>query len=250
MSALRSLIFVHGAFCGGWAFERFRMPFEAAGYACHTPDLPGHARRASRASVASCSMSDYARDLAELASGMERPPVVIGHSLGGLVAMMAASRARFAGLALLAPCAPWGIAGASFGEAVSATAIAAMGPFPVQAVEPDYHVAVQYSLDRMGHAEQRAVFERMVPESARALWETLTWWLDPFFTTQVGRPACPAWTAVGGRDVVNPAATVRQTAEHLGAGFKIYDGMSHWLIGEPGWDEVAADILAWVEGLA
>jgi pimeloyl-ACP methyl ester carboxylesterase len=194
-------------------------------------------------------MSDYAKDLAELAAGFERPPVLVGHSLGGLAALMAASRTPLSGVALLAPCAPWGIAGASFGEAISATAIMAMGPFPGQAVEPDYSVAEHYSLNRIPPAERRQIFERMRPESARALWETLTWWLDPFMTTQLGRIDCPAWAAVGGRDTVNPIATVRQTADKVRAPLKVYEPMSHWLIGEPGWDEVAADVLAWVEGL-
>jgi pimeloyl-ACP methyl ester carboxylesterase len=244
-----ALVFVHGAFCGGWAFERFVAPFEAAGYVCKTPDLPGHARRASRASVAACGMADYAAALSQLAAAFDRPPVLIGHSLGGLAAMMAAARTPLAGLGLLAPCAPWGVAGASFGEAISATVIAAMGPFPTQAVDPDFHVAAEYSLNRLPPAEQRAVFERMKPESGRALWETLTWWLDPFLTTQVGRVGCPAWAGVGGRDVVNPVATVRQTADKLRAELKVYDAMSHWLIGEPGWQGVAADLLEWVEGL-
>jgi hypothetical protein len=33
---------VHGAFCGGWTFDAFRAPFEAAGHAVLTPDLIGH----------------------------------------------------------------------------------------------------------------------------------------------------------------------------------------------------------------
>ena len=36
------IVMAHGAFCGGWAFEAFRQPFEAAGYDCLTPDLRGH----------------------------------------------------------------------------------------------------------------------------------------------------------------------------------------------------------------
>ena len=36
------VIMVHGAFCGGWVFDRFKAPFEAAGPQCLTPDLPGH----------------------------------------------------------------------------------------------------------------------------------------------------------------------------------------------------------------
>ncbi len=249
MSPRPDIVFVHGAFCGGWSFDVFRTPFEAAGYCCHAPDLRGHNPRAARQSVGGVSMGDYARDLAELAASLERPPVLVGHSLGGLAAMMAAARVPLAGLGLLAPCAPWGIAGASFGEAISATAIMAMGPFPSQAVEPDYSVAEHYSLNRIPPADRRLIFERMRPESSRALWETLTWWLDPFMTTSVNRIGCPAYAAVGGRDTVNPLATVRQTADKVRAELKVFDAMSHWLIGEPGWDDVAEDVLKWVEGL-
>ncbi len=62
------------------------------------------------------------------------------------------------------------------------------------------------------------MFERMRPESGRALWETLTWFLDPFMTTQVSPAAIkvPVFAAAGGADMVNPPATVTQTAERIG----------------------------------
>ena len=58
----------------------------------------------------------------------------------------------------------------------------------------------------------------MRPESGRALFETLNWWLDPFMTTMV-RPetiAAPILAMAGGRDVIHPPATVRETARRLG----------------------------------
>ena len=45
-----TVIMVHGAFCGGWTFERLRMPFEA-GFKVLTPDLPGHADGQSGSAV-------------------------------------------------------------------------------------------------------------------------------------------------------------------------------------------------------
>ena len=244
-----SLIFVHGAFCGGWAFERFTGPFEAAGYHCRAPHLRGHAPLATRHNVAACSMSDYAQDIADLVRAEPRPPILIGHSLGGLVVQMAAQRAPVAGLALLAPSAPWGVSGSSFSEAISAASIMALGPFPNQAVDPDHRLAELYSLDRVPAAERPAMFERMRPESGRALWETLTWFLDPFMTTQVSPAAIkvPVFAAAGGADMVNPPATVTQTAERIGGKVVTFPGMSHWLIGETGWEAVAKAVLDWVE---
>jgi pimeloyl-ACP methyl ester carboxylesterase len=107
-----------------------------------------------------------------------------------------------------------------------------------------------YSLDRMDSDERRAVFARMVPESGLALWQTLNWWLDPFMTTSVGRVTARSLVLAGGKDVIHPPATARQTAQRLGARFETLPAMSHWLPGEPGWEDVAALCLDWLAGEA
>jgi pimeloyl-ACP methyl ester carboxylesterase len=243
------VIMVHGAFCGGWAFEAFRQPFEAAGHVCLTPDLRAHGAGSERSAAAGVSMSDYAADIAALVKRQDQAPILIGHSMGGLVAQMAAARAPVRALIVLAPSPPWGIAGGSLEEAASATSLYALGPFWLQAIDPDYAAARLYSLDRLSRADRKAVFARMVPESGRAMWETLNWWLDPFMTTQVGRIAAPSLALSGGRDLIHPSFTVRQTAERIGAKCRDFAEMSHWLIAEPGWESVAAACLDWLGAL-
>ncbi len=243
-----TIIMVHGAFCGGWTFEDFRIPFEAEGYRVLTPDLRGHGANASRAAVASASMSDFASDIAALIRAEPTPPILIGHSMGGLVAQMAAAKAPVSALVLLAPSAPWGVQGGSMEEAGSAFGLYALGPFWAQAVEPDKFVAKLYSLGRMDEASGRRVYDRMTAESGKALFETLNWWLDPFMTTSVNASAikAPVFVAAGGKDLIHPPATVRQTAKRLGAGVHVFAEMSHWLIGEPGWEEVVDACLSWL----
>ena len=238
------VIMVHGAFCGGWVFERFRAPFEAAGHEVLTPDLPGH----GDGRVAGRSMSDFADHVAGLCRASSEPPILLGHSIGGLVAHMAAARAPVSALILLAPSPPWGVPGASMEEAVSAISLYALGPFWLRAIDPDYALARRYSFDRMDKAERKAVFARMVPESGLALWQTLNWWLDPFMTTSTpaGAVKAPALVIAGGRDVIHPAATVKLTADRLDARFEVMREMSHWLPGEPGWEAVAALCLDWI----
>jgi pimeloyl-ACP methyl ester carboxylesterase len=240
---------VHGAFCGGWVFERFRAPFEAAGHMVLTPDLRGHGAADPPSAVLGASMADYARDIAELARLQATPPVLVGHSMGGLVAAMAAAKVKIAALVLLAPSPPWGIAGGSLEEAGSAVALYALGPFWAQAIEPDRLVAKLYSLDRMIAEEGREVARRMRPESGRAMFETLNWWLDPFMTTRVpqGSVTVPVFAGVGERDLINPPSTVRQTASKFGVQPRLFSGMSHWLVGEPGWEGVASACLAWLD---
>ena len=248
MTAKPPVIMVHGAFCGGWTFEDFRRPFETAGYTVLTPDLRGHWPGARGADVAGVSMTDYARDIAELVRAQPTPPILIGHSLGGLVAQMAATKVPLSALMLLAPSAPWGVQGGTLEEAGSALGLYALGPFWAQAVEPDRFVAKLYSLGRMDEHTRRAVYERMTPESGRAMFETLNWWLDPFMTTSINASAikAPVFAAAGGKDLVHPPMTVRQTAKRLGASVQVFDEMSHWLVGEPGWQDVADACLSWL----
>ena len=46
--------------------------------------------------------------------------------------------------------------------------------------------------------------------------------------------------------MVHPINTVRQTAERIGAAYAMMPGMSHWLIGETGWEAVAEATLSWL----
>ena len=244
-----TVVMTHGAFCGGWAFEAFRAPFEAAGWTVHAPDLPGHGAGPRGGRVAGLSMSDYAKALEAFCAGLPERPVLMGHSMGGLVAQMAARRAAPAALVLLAPSAPWGISGSSIEEAVTALGVSVADPFWTGSVPPDRSIMRMHSLDRVSRETRDAILDRLVPESGRAVREVLNWWLDPFMTTSVGVGAlpCPSLAIAGERDVVHPVATVRQTAERIGAAFKVMPGMSHWLIGETGWEAVADATLEWLE---
>lgn len=243
------IVMVHGAFCAGWAFDAFKAPFEAAGHLCIAPTLPGHLPGENAAGL---SVSDYARAVAAQIESLDQPPILVGHSLGGLVAQMAAARARVAALALLSPSPPWGVSGGSIEEAAQVMGLLSLGPYWTTAVPPDFSVFATASADRLPPAEQRAVFERLVPESGRALFETIQWWLDPFLTTSVtpalGGP--PILVLAGGRDQIHSPGLARQIAERSGADFRVFMDMSHWLIGEPGYEEVADAVLRWLPAKA
>ena len=195
-------------------------------------------------------MSAYADAVARLCAAEPHPPVLIGHSLGGLVAQLAAARTRLAGLILLAPSPPWGIHGASLGEAASIGSLAILGPASwVSAVDPDYSTARSFLFDGLPRPERRATFQRMRPESGRALWETIAWWLDPFATTFVGPASArqPTLAVAGERDPIHPPGTVTAVARRLNGQVVTMPGLGHWLIGEPGWEQVARLCLTWIE---
>jgi pimeloyl-ACP methyl ester carboxylesterase len=245
---MTAIVMVHGAFCGGWAFEHFRAPFEAAGFEVIAPDLRGHHDGAASGAVVGVSMSDYAADIVRICAEQSEPPVLLGHSMGGLVAQLAARKAPIQALVLLAPSPPWGVVGSSFEEAATAFGVQMIGPFSSGALSPDRGLMRAYSLDRMPKPEREAAVARLRPESAMAVRETLNWWLDPFMTTSVGPGAidAPALVISGQGDVVHSPATARSIADRIGADFKIMPGMSHWLVGEPGWEGVAETAIRWL----
>jgi pimeloyl-ACP methyl ester carboxylesterase len=245
---MTAIVMVHGAFCGAWAFEHFRAPFEAAGLTVIAPDLRGHGPGEPSSAVVGVSMTDYAADIAKICAALPEPPVLLGHSMGGLVAQLAARKAKIRALVLLAPSPPWGVTGSSLEEAATAFGVQMMGAFSSGALQPDKSLMRTYSLDRMPKAEQEAAVARLRPESALAVRETLNWWLDPFMTTSVGPGAitAPSLVISGQGDVVHSSATAKATADRIGAAFKVMPGMSHWLLGEPGWENVAETALRWL----
>lgn len=241
-----TIVMVHGAFCAGWVFDAFRRPFEAAGYRVLAPDLPGHAAKDGK--VRGLSMRDYARAVVATCATEAEPPILLGHSLGGLVAQMAALKVPLRGLILLAPSAPWGTPTASLGETAQAFSLYALGPYWSLAIRPDYDSARRWLLDGLPREARRAVFRRLTEESGLALWETLNWWMDPLVTTYVPPKgvAAPTLAIAGDRDTIHPPATVRLVAARLGAEVLTMPDMGHWLAGEPGWETVADACLEWL----
>jgi pimeloyl-ACP methyl ester carboxylesterase len=245
------VVFVHGAFCGGWAFAQFREAFEAQGFETHAPHLPHHEPGADLDRLAACGVRDYAAAIAAYVRELERPPVLVGHSLGGLVAQLVGALTPCAAIAVIGSSPPWGVTPTTFDEQGASLGLLFLGDYWRRPVMPDFSVAMRTTLDRLPREAARAAFSRFVPESGRAIFETVQWWLDHERSTavQVEAISAPILTIAGGQDRVNSASTVRQIATRFAAGqarFVEFPEMSHWLIGEPEWPLVAQTVLEWL----
>ena len=242
------IVMVHGAFVGGWSFEWFERPFRGAGYEVHTPDLRGHGAYEPRERVIGVSMRDYADDLVAYCQALETAPVLVGHSMGGLLAQMVARRVQARALVLLSPSAPWGLVSWTVEDAVASLGAHLASLLSNGAIDPGAEVMRYMCLPRLNPAAAAPILARLRPESARAVRETMCWWLDPFMTTGVGSGALPMPSLVlaGAQDRVNTPTTARQVASRIGAELEIFPDMSHWLLGEPGWQDVAARALDWL----
>jgi pimeloyl-ACP methyl ester carboxylesterase len=79
-------LFVHGAWHGAWCWDEHFLPYFAGeGYDVYALSLRGHCGSSGRERLRWTRIKDYVADVAEIASGLPQPPVVIGHSMGGFV---------------------------------------------------------------------------------------------------------------------------------------------------------------------
>ncbi len=84
---LKDIIFIHMSWGGAWIFDLYMNFFAEKGYNCHALDLRGHAE--STGSVEGATMQDYVDDVHTAVQGLGLSnPIVIGHSMGGLIALM------------------------------------------------------------------------------------------------------------------------------------------------------------------
>jgi pimeloyl-ACP methyl ester carboxylesterase len=79
------LLFVHGAWHAAWCWDKYFLNFFAdKGYRALAVSLRGHGSSPTP-KLRACSLADYVEDVGLVADSLPTRPVVIGHSLGGLI---------------------------------------------------------------------------------------------------------------------------------------------------------------------
>lgn len=108
----KHVVLIHGAWSRGEQLADARAEFERRGFAVHTRTLRHHELPVEEgaAKVATLSLRDYTEDLVHLVRSLPSPPLLVGHSLGGLLAQLVAARTRNSGLVAACPS-PVGTAG-------------------------------------------------------------------------------------------------------------------------------------------
>ena len=99
-SRRRPLLFVHGELSGSWLWDRYLGYFAARGWEGHALNLRNHFW-SQTADPATLSFDTYTEDVVATLERFGSGVVVVGHGMGGLLALKAAERMPISGLVLL-----------------------------------------------------------------------------------------------------------------------------------------------------
>ncbi|PIW27821.1 MAG: alpha/beta hydrolase [Rhodospirillales bacterium CG15_BIG_FIL_POST_REV_8_21_14_020_66_15] len=240
------LVFIHGAFAGAWTWaEHFLDYFADQGFSCQAVNLPGRKGMPDHARLHEVGIQDFVDAVVQVVDSLTRPPVLIGHSMGGFVAQRVALEREVAAAVLMSSVPPTGLAGPSVALALSRPMlvweIARIESFgaPLNGLDT-LHQAIFN--DHMPRDVSARLMPRFQMESRRAVIELHAVVVPPL----AGLRGKPVLVLGAGRDNLIPPAFVYGTAAFLGTQAHIFEDMGHAVMLEADWVEVADAIVDWL----
>jgi non-heme chloroperoxidase len=254
------VVFVHGLWLHASSWGPWTEKFGAAGYEPVAPGWPGEpdtveAARRDPAAVAGHGINDVVDHYAQLIRGLAAPPVVIGHSFGGLIAQrllgqdlavaaVAIDPAPIKGVLVLPP------------SALKVASIALRSP-------ANRNMSVSLTADQfrygfgnaLSEQESADLYEKWnVPSPGKPLFEAAFANFAPNSPAKVAtrnRTRGPLLVTAGGKDHTVPPAISTSTRKQYHRSPAITDFVDfvdrgHSLTVDHGWSEVADYALDWL----
>jgi pimeloyl-ACP methyl ester carboxylesterase len=247
------IFMVHGMFCKGSSWDNYRGFFEKQNYHCITPTLRYHdisPLDKPDPRLGTTSLLDYVDDLQKEIEILKEPPVIMGHSMGGLIAQILASRGLGKALVLLTPAASRGST-PMFNPFVWASALRAWGSVLVR---PGYsrkpfrisYSALNTAWQPLSENERRDEYGKLVYESGKVLNEI--GFGKQAAAVDESKLAIPVLIISGKLDRLVPNESIRNMARKYGerCNYKEFEDHSHWVLGGPRWEEVANYVNEWL----
>ncbi len=241
------LLFVHGAFAGGWMWTETFMPFlAAAGYPCHALSLRGHGGSQGREHIDWLSIADYVDDLKTVVDSLDAEPILIGHSMGGFIVQKYLELRDAPGVALVCSVPPQGLIASQFHLLLAKPQLF----LELNRIMGGEYTDIVTLRDALfaGEVDENmlaAWLTRMQTESHRAIWDMSMFNLPNLFAMH--RP--PMLILGAEEDVLVPAFLVQTTAHTYGQRAHIFRGMGHAVTHERDWQQVATTLRDWLDSL-
>lgn len=232
------LLFVHGAAHGAWCWDEHWMPAAAAeGWPCHAVSVRGHgASRGAGARLWTERIDDYVDDVLQVVVSLPQPPVLVGHSMGGLIAAHILARYPARAGVLVATI------GLRHGLGFAWRLVRRHPLIYLRSAAPNPPpLPPDYLFTGLDDAEAHAYAGRMIPESILALLQLQGLRRPP------GATVAPVLVLGGGDDAVIPAVDVARAARRYGSRARFFPGMGHDLMLDRGWRAPLDVTLRWLE---
>lgn len=230
------VLFVHGGFHGAWCWAPYMRLFAERNVPTASIDLRGHGGLTQDSGFIHDGVGATSEDVAEAAAALGGDVVLVGHSLGALVAMAAAHEVTPLGLAMLAPAPP--------GNIPKLHALPAFSEATIVAPPPDARARRWLLQGLAADADLAPYLARLCGESPALLndryLERIT--VDPAWV------AGPRLCMSGGRDA-SPLVDAREgpaVAALFGADCATITDAGHCFMVEPTWRESGGKLLAWL----
>ena len=239
------LLFVHGTGHAAWCWDENFLPYFAQqGVSAHAVSLRGHGASEGRGKLKWASISDYVEDVYRVAASLPRMPVVIGHSLGGLVVAKYLEKHPAPAGILFAPSPSEGMLRSGLKLQLKNpwifTKIAFKQDFAVMFATPALAKKFLFSAD--ADEERIAGYAaRFGSESFRAALEMI------FNLPQPDRIKAPLLIVGAENDALIDARKIEQTARAFRADYRIFPRMAHDLMLERDWQQVADFMIDWIK---
>lgn len=239
------LLFIHGSCHAAWCWNEYFLPYFAEnGFSAHALSLRGHGASDGAEKLKWASISDYVADAFQTAQGFAEPPVVIGHSLGGLVVQKYLEKHPAPAGILLA-------SSPSEGMLWSGMKVHMKNPWLFTKVffRQDFSLlyntpagAGKFLFSADADKERVALYSsRLGKESFRGAME---------MTYNLPKPQkikTPLLVLGAENDAIVPPEKVEKTAKAYNADHKIFPDMAHDMMLERGWQKVADFMIDWLE---
>ena len=254
----QTIVFIHGAWVTPLCWEKFRPFFETSGFRCIAPAWPHkdksveELRRNPPKELAGVGVPEIVDHYEKIIRALDKPPLLIGHSFGGLFVQMLLDRGVGCAGVAIDPAPPKGILPV-YPTVIKSLAGVLMTPFGWKKI-------LRWSLKEFSYAfvhalpqhEQKAAFERYVtPETGRVFFQAaLSLLHDKTRVNFKNDGRAPLLLIAGSSDRICPAAQIRANYKlYKGSkavtDFKEFAGRTHWIIAQDRWGEVAEYIQNW-----
>jgi pimeloyl-ACP methyl ester carboxylesterase len=237
------VLLIHGYGGGAWYFDRYQRFLGARGYPTYALNLRGHHDSKPVGDLGRVSFDEYIEDAHEVARHIGQP-IVIGHSMGGLLAQKLAESGVARAAVLMCAAAPRGISLFSWRLALRQLKHlpALLRSRRLEATRSDLDSLL---FNRIPEPERDALFPRFVADSGRVGRE-LSLSVVPVDERKV---RCPVLVIACSDDRYVVPRVARRLARKYRAPYWEYADHGHFPQYEPGWEAMAGDIARWLESV-